>query len=420
MEINSFEGLLEKLGADLTAHGISESFARWRERIASEVPDSPFFYQVIAMTLVCDESCLLAYRTKRFEIGAKKMRKLRGLDSRVILENVGLNLDYDQISSLPISSGYDSSFYEDRDLRNGMKRPTALRDLFVEAVRLSATGLTVLSGIPLPYQKDSFQEAHDRMSEFLNRFDRGVERNIRAAKSAIKFLRGAVPLEARPAIERTYNLQRERALRDFLALKLARKKELMGVDEILANTYFKYSPLVHTAIDIVCSRDKTFKRIPLSFRDFPDFVRLDEKLYQQLLDRISVKADEIYVSNPRGNGSSADSNARHDVLKQPSFIHEQNPQQILIDAIVSKYENEFSNDAMARVRKFVSEDVARYGGESSILQDSFTRFRLGKRLRGVEDVHLRNFFDDIMLNYLMCGKSPSSEDLEAVYSQCKN
>lgn len=400
----------------LSESGKQQGFERLKNTLGENFHTFPPYYQAIAA--FCSATLdVEGYRTKRFQVGAKKMRKLRHLDSRQILETSSFESDYLDDRGFPEAPKLlPEDLRLNPELAFAIEDPDAIMYTLDNMAKFCTIGLSAISTHP-QRGPDFFNEASMVMRDFLNEFDSQSNSQMKSSKAILKLAKKKsleMDPESRQAIEKSYTFPRIRGLRDFMALKYDRTRELFTLDKVLGNTYFKYSPLTQNSLDGFCRRPISFTDLPVGFPDLPRFIRMDQTLYDQLLDRIDVRLDEVYSvavkPTPREDVK--------EVVPQPVFEYKPTPEQILTDAIFNKHGQEFSRDASKRARYFVNEDVTRYNGDRDELAKSFSGFKLGKRLRGVEDVSVRNFFDDVMLQYLTKGKTPSSKDLERVYVEC--
>lgn len=97
----------------------------------------------------------------------------------------------------------------------------------------------------------------------------------------------------------------------------------------------------------------------------------------------------------------------------------------LYDAITgNKNGSIFTEDNIARIKYFL-DDLDRFGATDEHKQEfshEFKKLRLSKIVHDdtPSDIHLRNFFDDITINYVQTGKVPDISKLEKMYAASRN
>lgn len=394
----------------------------WYDSLSTELPNKPLLYQ-IAVATNGDWKGLEKYLDPKFEVSAKKKReleKLEGIDFAKMQTMAQSPNEPDVIKFFQaVVRGEDLSV-SPKLIKAAFFDPTQMMELFSRSHELRDAAYFAVIGYVGPHE-DLFREAHIDLNTFLREYNSATNPKYRVAKAQIQIVR-----DINKIADPSNNIagpntifQRLELLRDIIGLKLARTEALRGVDKILSEVYFRYSPLMQNVIEIFSNRPTQFTLgYPPDTTDFDlvlQYVKNDQKLYQEIIGRMSLRPeDRMLVQNSKGKMEKPAFKSPEE--KRPVIL-EQTPSQSLYDAIVGKHEREFSPDTIARTRYFVNEDVKRYGANISLLGEIFSKFKLGKRLRGASDLHLRNFFDDIMLGHLMNGRTPCQEDLERIYMQ---
>lgn len=213
----------------------------------------------------------------------------------------------------------------------------------------------------------------------------------------------------------------------FSFLKADRSIALNKIDPELARAYLKFHPGIFSLFQ---NDDKSIKKmmdwkngkltnVTMSPENAIKYFELDNDLYASILSNLRVKPYPPFQGGEKISLGSF--HPVEQVISQP-IIKVPIPYENLERAVYSNgHRDPLSHDSKLRMKYFV-EDLKIQGISDDYikaLEDSFTHFHLAKKLRKREaipkDVQLRNFFDDINLDYIMVGKIPSAEELNSLY-----
>jgi hypothetical protein len=235
-----------------------------------------------------------------------------------------------------------------------------------------------------------------------------------------KSARGKNNPELTKIVEPSIEMSTERALNDFLGLKLDRTKALRRINTDFSRAYFEYSVALQGSIEELCDREPTFECFPLGFGEIAKFIGKDNELYQEMLGSFRVKPQTVYVQpKPKLVTKPAEKKVIAPISEnKPAY--KPSPQESLRSAIFDNNSAEFTRDTRLRVEYFVEEAAGLYNGQLDEVTRAFSKLKFGRKLRSKDrpdEMQLRTFFDDVHLKYVLKGRVPSHQDLGKLYEE---
>ncbi len=205
------------------------------------------------------------------------------------------------------------------------------------------------------------------------------------------------------------------ALRDhaiynsFLSLKIERTEKLLQADHNLGRAYLAFNPMMNYRLQNLEDTGRyEMKDIPMDPIKKIQFIMEDNKLYEQILN--------CFTASPE-NGT-AKTNGNPEYLK-PSKQQTTNPLQ---EVLFREINGSASPEVRSRMDYFIQDASALLPPDKSAqLGEAFEQFKFARKFRKREiqptDVKIRNFFDDVTLNYVKKGEVPDADALERLYER---
>jgi hypothetical protein len=209
---------------------------------------------------------------------------------------------------------------------------------------------------------------------------------------------------------------------EFGKVKVARYHQLQKVDQLLARAYFSFSPDVLKLIDSVeekivhTSEPNNQSTKPLI--DIATYILQDNMLYKEILRGLyNPKSTAI---TPPTKISIEFRKELEDIPPHPTHLREEAIRG-LSTTILNGNTTYLPDDSHLRILYFM-EDV--YNSQLEIkqikgLEETFHKFNFSRKTRKKEDfpseIKVRNFFDDVTLQYVHKGKVPTKEELGWLY-----
>jgi hypothetical protein len=207
-------------------------------------------------------------------------------------------------------------------------------------------------------------------------------------------------------------------LNAFLKIKIARARDLKDVDENLSQAYLStaygdYAQMIRNETGREVN-PKLFQRLSdgppgyvMEMDEFFRYVGFEDQVYMSIRDMIVERhsMDHDRSNDLNGNCNGNDNNSGLTAYEK------------LSRAICGRSIDHYSCDKRARIKAFVDEEVVQHPVDLDALRKSFCHARLGTRIIGVDDLRVRNFFDDIKLDYLIHGKIPTAQQLNDLYDK---
>jgi hypothetical protein len=404
-----------------------QGFREWRSALEGRITEYPFYNQVMLIRGVKPgyfDQCL----AKPIEVSAEQMKHLRSLDGISLERDPSLHIDYgfaDKIfKKSKVAVNQDSK--EGRIVKKGLP---ALDDFFNLMDKFSDEGLDILSGLRMGISPKEVEVLHNNFTEVLEDFD--FRRNptmVRAREYlslAIRKAREKGDRKEIEIVEQSANMQTERALNEFLGLRLNRTRALMNVHPNFARPYFSYGVIVQEIIEKLCNQEPVFENTTIGLGELGKFVKKDNELYNGMVGSFIARPETVYVQ-PKSSAvvkpikKEEKKTEKVTVIPINRPVYEPTPQENLRNAIFDNNSVEFTRDSRLRVEYFVEDASGLYNGELDEVAKSFSKLKFGRRLRckfRPDEMQIRNFFDDVYLQHTRSGKVPSSSDLKRLYEE---
>jgi len=420
-----FKGIEDLLNELISTDRLRE-FKDWTDRVKEIAPLSPFYEQVMLLRGVKPEQ-IDKYKENPIEVSAGQMRNLRSLSSDELQNNPGLHIDYKKASEVFKAPGIAVDSFS-RDGRIVRKGHIALGEFFGLTEEFTDASFILLSGEAIGITPMYMEGLHEEFSEFLADFDFRRNSLMVDVKNYFSLVRKSAKGKNNPEltkiVEPSIEMSTERALNDFLGLKIERTKALRRINTDFSRAYFEYSVALQGSIEELCDREHTFECFPLGFSELAKFIGKDNELYQEMLGSFRVKSETVYVQ-PRPNQVAKPAGKKSEITVKIQFqetkpAYKPTPQENLRSAIFDNNSAEFTRDTKLRVEYFVEEAAQSYNGQLDEVAKSFSKLKFGRKLRSKDrpdEMQLRTFFDDIYLNYARQGKVPSYLDLGRLYEE---
>lgn len=190
-------------------------------------------------------------------------------------------------------------------------------------------------------------------------------------------------------------------LHTFLNMKIERVEALEEIDQSTAFSYLRLYPFV----------EEDLKEKRLRYPEGPEFAyrlyafpKWDIKTYGEIIKVFKVKPETPETRQE----------------ESLEILEEKGPEQLLHEAVGYDHRGIFSQDTKVRICYFIEDSLELIPPQKlTALNNSFSRFRLLKKMKDREnrpsDLKIRNFFDDVTLDYIRDGEIPSVRDLEMTY-----
>ncbi|MBU1201301.1 MAG: DUF91 domain-containing protein [Nanoarchaeota archaeon] len=243
---------------------------------------------------------------------------------------------------------------------------------------------------------------------------------------------------------------------EFMKIKIVRTKKLASICKELALAYLFWN-FVDESLESVGEEKKgKDNMVYITPNSLHNLIAIDSHHYASLLNFLKSDREEAGVDILEGldlkvlvpNGSDflelkgyvkniyeifEDNNLERENIKNEqdnNYVVVNLKEEKYLDIINAVYHTEngfkncmFTNDMKKRVEYFAEDVVGLSLPEERIklLTDSLKSFKLMRRFRHREDccnekeLPFRNFFDDIMVNYVRKDKMPGTDDLEKLY-----
>lgn len=222
---------------------------------------------------------------------------------------------------------------------------------------------------------------------------------------------------------------------EWARLKMARFRGLEQIDSALARSYLSYNPLLFDLIGGIERRSyaefpawiemitETSKPMLASEAGLPIsmiFVQMDQNIYTDMVNRFEEVSPKRYIGvakmKPNSDTSKVFSSVQpREEIKIPDYLNR------LGNAIEGECNGNLTPDMQARINYFVEDLTPMDNDYIEQLRGAFSSFRLGKHMRRREsvpaDMKIRNFFDDVTLQYASKRKVPTKEQLERLYEK---
>ncbi|MFA6022686.1 MAG: hypothetical protein WC781_01210 [Candidatus Pacearchaeota archaeon] len=222
----------------------------------------------------------------------------------------------------------------------------------------------------------------------------------------------------------------------FIKSKLERTKKLAEIDLDLAKIYLKFNLGTIAALNDINSIDEKDRNNLEVIRNFGkdkpilvdeyylgvcNFVINDNLLYKNIIDNLTISKINGFTNGERIPAGRT----FHPAVKiEKPIVSGPTAYQKLEQAIhINGHRDLLTKDSKLRMNYFV-EDVKNAGVNEDYVKsigESFNGFNLAKKLRKREsvpsEISVRNFFDDVYLNYVLNNKVPSPEDLNSLYQK---
>ncbi len=217
----------------------------------------------------------------------------------------------------------------------------------------------------------------------------------------------------------TFLFDHERSAK-LIELKMKRFEELLKVDKNIALMFIKFNPSQFIALENLTSEEPESnpsevmnKLLKSEHRE--KYWQEDNKLYQSILDLFETEENlNIIQFKPR---YSTELNGPNIELKH---VKER-----LTRSIIHNHPKYFSEDNLVRIDYFV-DDISDKIPLSKLkdLSRSFNEFDLTNRIKDINvnknELRFRNFFDDIMIKYVIKQQTLRGNDLEHLWKHSLN
>jgi hypothetical protein len=254
--------------------------------------------------------------------------------------------------------------------------------------------------------------------ETLNKLDRGMDktsRKLRKVRNKLKRLAKNNPTSTQ-VIDKYMNFSEQRLLSEFLDLKIKRAKELRKIDYEVSQDYLTHQivpediGLSKKVLDNIENENKT--NINLK-----KFILKDTEDYQNIISQFKVKPEpsklEIKVEQKPSKPTPPKP-------KIPTYMEAKS----IKNNLISKHKYLVSEDSISRIDYFVEDVLDKYNGDKGKLSSFYStisKFDFDRKVRDrtkiPSDTEIRNFFDDITLEYLHKKLIPSKKDLDKLYEK---
>jgi hypothetical protein len=196
-------------------------------------------------------------------------------------------------------------------------------------------------------------------------------------------------------------------VQSWLTAKISRTEKLVDLDRKVGTTYFMFSPALQEFI-LFPEHDKDTD-VKTNHKSIYEFIKADNELYAQFVNDLKPAA----IIETQNLTAHQTENAASQIALSPYE---------LIKGAVTKDMNGVSPEVRLRIDYFAADATSLLPADKiEHLSDAFGDFKIARKFRKREiqptDVKIRNFFDDVTVQYVRKGEVPDADALERLYER---